>query len=246
MDEATASAAPRDRSRKGRSPKNRRLLVAIGVGVLVVAIIGVLIAVVAGGGGDDESTGAKENTTVPDKSTNVTLQLGKVSAESAGPPAQLTSEQSQAIMKVVGDYLQIASVDPLRSAKPAGSLSNLFDAATLARVTGVDRGVVLDEGLPKVTGKLDVVALPVDIVALADQNGTIVLATLKLAVDTKGVTPAAGGPLHIVRTGDLVLSPDASGAWKITAYNFGVARTGAGLDPTTTTVPTPTTAKGSK
>jgi hypothetical protein len=245
MDEAPSRANSRDQSRKGGSPKNQRLLVAIGVGVLVVAIIGVLIAVLAGGG-DDKGTGAKEATTVPDKSTNVSLQLGKVSAESAGPPAQVTSEQSQAIMKVLGDYLQIASVQPLRSAKPAGSLSALFDAATLARVTGVDRGVVLDEGLPKVTGKLDVVALPVDIVALADQNGAIVLATVKLAVDTTGVTESAGGPLHIVRTGDLVLSPDASGAWKITAYNFGVARTGAGLDPTTTTVPTATTAKGSK
>jgi hypothetical protein len=244
MDEAASRAEPRDPSRQRRSPKNRRL-VAIGVGVLVLAIIGVLIAVVAGGG-DDNGTRAKGSTTVPDTTTNVTLQLGNVSAESAGPPAQLTSDQSQAIMKVLGDYLQIASVAPLRSAKPAGSLSALFDAATLARVTGVDRGVVLDEGLPKVTGKLDVVALPVDIVALADQNGSIVLATLKLAVDTKGVTKSAGGPLHIVRTGDLVLTPDASGAWKITAYNFGVARTGAGLDPTTTTVPTPTTAKGSK
>jgi len=245
MDQAASRADLRNESPKGRSPKNRRLIVAIGVGLLVVAIIGVLIAVLAGGGGDNGGR-AKEPTTVPDKSTNVSLQLGKVSAESAGPPAQLTSEQSQAIMKIVGDYLQIASVQPLRSAKPAGSLSALFDAATLARVTGVDRGVVLDEGLPKVTGKLDVVALPVDIVALADQNGAIVLATLKIAVDTKGVTKAAGGPLHIVRTGDLVVTPDASGAWKITAYNFGVARTGAGLDPTTTTVPTPTTAKGSK
>jgi hypothetical protein len=245
MDQAASRADLRNQSRKGRSPKNRRLLVAIGVGVLVIAIIGVLIAVVAGGGGDNGG-GAKEATTVPDKSTNVTLQLGKVSAESAGPPAQLTSDQSQAIMKIVGDYLQIASVQPLRSAKPAGSLSALFDAATLARVTGVDRGVVLDEGLPKVTGKLDVVALPVDIVALADQDGAIVLATVKLAVDTTGVTKSAGGPLHIVRTGDLVFTPDASGAWKITAYNFGVARTGAGLDPTTTTVPTATTAKGPK
>src|SRR5258705_9795052 len=97
MDQAASRAELRNESRKGRSAKNRRLLVAIGVGVLVVAIVGVLIAVLAGGGGDNGGA-AKEATTVPDKSTNVSLQLGKVSAESAGPPAQLTSEQSQAIM----------------------------------------------------------------------------------------------------------------------------------------------------
>ena len=43
-----------------------------------------------------------------------------------------------------------------------------------------------------------------------------------------------GDPLHIVRKADFTLQPDASGAWKITAYNVLVTRDGADLSPTTT------------
>ena len=244
MDEAQSGAARRDQSRKRQSQKRRRLLVGIGGGVVVVAIIAVVVALVAGGG-DDKGTSAGEATTaVPN--TNVSLQLGDVSADSAGPPAQLAPEQSAAILKLVGDYLTAATVDPLRSAKPAGDLSGLFAAGALARVTGPDRAVVLDEGLPKVTGDLNITAQPVAVVGLADQGGGIVLATVAIDLDIQGVTTVKGDPLRILRKGDLVLGPDGSGGWKITAFNIAVARTGAGLDPTTTTTSTATATKGSK
>jgi hypothetical protein len=239
MDEAQSRAERRDQSRK-----RNRLLLGIGGGALVVAIIAVVVAL-AGGGGDDKGTPAQQATTVV-PNTNVSLQLGDVSTDSAGPPAQLPPEQSQAILKLVGDYLTAATVDPLRSAKPAGDLSALFGAGALARVTGPDRAVMLDEGLPKVTGDLNVTAQPVAVVALADQGGSIVLATATIDLDIQGVIAGNGDPLRILRKGDLVLSPDASGAWKVTAFNIAVARSGGGLDPTTTTTPTATTTKGSK
>ena len=84
--------------------------------MLVVAGI-VALAGCGGGGGDDQGKRAAPSTTVV-PNTNVSLQLGDVSADSAGPPAQVTPEQSQAILKVVGDYLTAATVNPLRS-RPA-------------------------------------------------------------------------------------------------------------------------------
>ena len=243
MDEAKSRAEQRDQSRKRQSQKSRRLLLGIGGGVIVVAIIAVVVALV-GGGGDKGTSAGQATTVVPN--TNVSLQLGDVSADSAGPPAQLAPEQSQAILKVVGDYLTAATVDPLRSAKPAGDLSALFGAGALARVTGPDRAVMLDEGLPKVTGDLNITSQPVTVVGLGDQGGAIVLATATIDLDIQGVTAVKGGPLRILRKGDLVLTPDASGAWKVTAFNIAVARTGAGLDSVTTTSPTATTTKGSK
>ena len=105
---------------------------------------------------------------------------------------------------------------------------------------------MLDEGLPKVTGDLNVAGQPVKVVALADQGGAIVLATATLDLDIQGATKVPGAPLRILRKGDLVLAPDACGAWKVTAFNLAVARAGAGLDPTTTTAPTATTKKGSR
>jgi hypothetical protein len=242
MDEAISRADPRDQSLVRQPRRNRRLLRGIGSGLLVATIVAFAGC---GGGGDDKGKAAAPSTTkVPN--TNVSLQLGEVSADSAGPPAQLSPAQSQAILKVVGDYLTAATVDPLRSAKPADDLSALFTAGALARVTGPDRPVMVDEGLPKVTGDLDVTAQPVKVVGLGDQAGTIVLATATIDLDIQGVTADKGAPLRILRKGDLVLSPDPTGAWRVTAFNVAVARSGGGLDPTTTTAPTATTSKGSK
>jgi hypothetical protein len=228
--------------------RQRKLLFGIGGVVLALAVIALIVVLVSGGGGDDEATKKKPAASQPIPGTNVTLELGDVSADSAGPPAQFTPEQAQAVLKVMRDYLTIATVEPLRSANPAGDLAGVFDPSAIATVNGADRAVVVDEGLPKVTGDLDVAAQPVTIVALADQTGAIVLATAKLDVDITGATDAEGAPLHILRKGDFVLAPDASGAWKVTEYNVAVARSGAGLDPTTTTAATSTTTKkkGSK
>jgi hypothetical protein len=243
MDEAQPRAERRDDSRKRQAQKNRRLIRGVGGGFLVIALV---VALAGCGGGDDKGSSAGPASTVPVPHTNVSLQLGDVSADSAGPPATLTPEQGQAVIKTVSDYLTAATVEPLRSAKPAGDLSALFGAGALARVTGPDRAVMLDEGLPKVTGDLDVTSQPVKVVALADQSGAIVLATATIDLDIQGVTKVKGAQLRILRKGDLVLTPDPSGLWKVTAFNVAVARSGAGLDPTTTTAPTATTKKGSK
>jgi len=243
MEEEPSRAERRDNARD----RQRKRLFIIGGAVLALAVIALIVVLVAGGGGN-ETAKKKPTASQPIPGTKLTLQLGDVSADSAGPPAQLTPDQAQAVLNVMRDYLTIATVQPLRSAKPAGDLAGVFDPGAIATVNGADRGVMVDEGLPKVTGELDVAAQPVTVVALADQNGAILLATAKLSVDITGGTNAKGAPLHILRQGDFVLAPDASGAWKVTQYNVTVARSGAGLDPTTTTAATPTTTKkkGSK
>ena len=244
MDGATPRAVRRDQSRCSRLLLGSRTRMVVAVSFAIVATV---FAGCSGGGSSDSSS--TSSTAAPAAKTNVAVPMGEVVADSAGPPAQFTPEQSQAVMKVVTDYLAVATVFPLRTAKPVGDLSGLFDAGALAAVTGVDRPVVLDEGLPKVTGDLNVVGQPVRIVALADQDGGIVLATATLDLDIQGATKVPGSPLRILRRGDLVLAPDAGGAWKVTGYNLAVARAGAGLDPTTTTAAvgaTPQSARGTR
>ena len=135
-------------------------------------------------------------------------------------------------------------MQPLRSAKPAtADLAAVFDPTTLAPATTTDRGVVFDEGLPKVTGDLDVVSQPIAIVGLGDQSGN-------LALVQRGRARRRQGPDRRPRTtrstscarADLVLAPDAGGAWKVNAYSMVVTREGGGLGtPTTTTSSTATT-----
>ena len=196
--------------------------------------LGVAVALVSCSGGSDDERAAPSTTAQP--TTEINIPLGDVTADSAGAPVTVTSDQSQRIIDALTTYVKGATVQPLRSGKPAtADFSGVFDPATLASATTVDRGVVLDEGLPRVTGDLTVTAQPVAIVGLGDQTGTVTLATAALTLDVTGKTAAKGGSIHVVRRGDFVLQPDPTGVWKITAYNVAVARDGAGLSPTSTT-----------
>ena len=80
------------------------------------------------------------------------------SADSAGPPATVDPGAVAAGARRAhhlreGRDRAAAALGAARHA----DLAAVFDAATLAPATTTDRGVVLDEGLPKVTGDLDVV-----------------------------------------------------------------------------------------
>jgi hypothetical protein len=214
------------------APMRRRL--ATTALVLVVALV---LTSCSGGGGDDRSA---PSTTAAARSVEIDIPLGDVSADSAGPPVTVTPEQSQRVIDALTTYVKGAIVQPLRSGKRAtADFSGVFDAGTEWSATTVDRGVVLDEGLPKVTGDLRVKAEPVTLVGLGDQTGNLVLVSASFVFDVTGATTANGAPLHVVRRGDAVLQPDPAGVWKITAYDMAVARDGAGLTPSTSTTGAP-------
>jgi hypothetical protein len=198
--------------------------------VVVVLGAGIALASCSGGGGGSDET---QTTRAP--TTSVDIPLGAVTADSAGAPVAVAPDQSQHVLDAITAYVKGATEQPLRTGKPTtADFATVFDPNTLASATTTDRGVLFDEGLPRVTGDLTVKAQPVALVGLGDQSGALTLITAQLVVDATGATKAKGGPLHVVRTADLVFQPDASGAWKVTAYNAAVARDGAGLSPTTT------------
>ena len=224
--------------RRAQAQQRSRAGLAIGVAVVVIiaaVVVGVLVF--AGGGGDsgDDDGGDASR---PVANTNVTLELGEVTADSAGPPVTVGPEVTDGVIDLVGRYLEVATVEPLRKAAPAGDLSGVFDAAALARVNGPDRAALVDEGAPEVTGDLDVVAKPVAVTGLGDQSGNLVLVTATLDLDVTGATAAKGPPLHILRSGYFVLTPDPAGVWKVSAYGITVGREGGGIDATTTTAAT--------
>ena len=225
--------------RRTDSRRRSRMWIAIGAAVAVVAVV-VVVALLAGGGSDSASRGST-TTTAADK-TNITLQAGDVSADSAGAPVTVSPDLAQKVIATIGDYLQVATVKPLRTGAPAGDLSGVFAGPALDRVNGADRAAVVDDGIPKVTGDLDVVAQPVAITGLGDEDGNLVALTATLAVDVKSKPVGKEIPLHINRSGYFVLTPDPSGTWKVTAYKIAVAREGGGIDaPTTTAASTETT-----
>jgi hypothetical protein len=204
------------------------------------ALVALAVVALASCSGGDDDKAAPTTTVAPN--TTIDIKLGDVSADSAGAPTTVSPDQSQRVLDALITYVKGATVEPLRSGKPAtADFSGAFDANTLASATTTDRAVVLDEGLPRVTGDLDVTSEPVAVLGLGDQGGNLALVNAALNLDITGVTKAKGGPLHVIRRADLVLQPDPAGTWKITAYTISVAREGAGLTPTTTTGASTTT-----
>ena len=226
-----------------RRVRRRRLVVTVAAVVVVAVVAAIAFASCSGGDGSD----AKKTTSTTKPETKINITLGPVSADSAGPPATVSADQSQRVLDAITTYVKGAMVQPLLSGKPAtADFGGVFDPTTLASATTTDRAVVLDEGLPKVTGNLTVTAPPVWLLGLGDQSGNLVLITASIALDTTGVTKVKGDPLHIQRHADLVFQPDASGTWKITSYDMVVSRAGAGLTPTTTTTRSSTTTGAKK
>jgi hypothetical protein len=226
-----------------RRARRRRAVVATTTVLAVVLVAGVVIASCSGGGGDDQA----KSTSTTKAGTTIEIPLGDVTADSAGAPVTVSTDQSQHVLDAVTTYVKGATVQPLQSGKPAtADFGAVFDPTTLATATSADRAVVLDEGLPKVTGNLTVKAQPVNITGLGDQSGNLTLATASLLLDVTGVTQVKGEPLHLARQASFVLQPDASGTWKITAYDMIVSRSGAGLTPTTTSTAASTTTGAKK
>jgi hypothetical protein len=239
MDEG-AQTRSNTRRRRARRRRTAAVTTAVLAGVLVAAVA--LVSCSGGGGSDQAKT---TSTTKPE--TKIDIPLGNVSADSAGAPLTLSADQSQHVLDALTTYVKGAIVDPLKSGKPTtADLSGVFDPTTLASATTTDRGVVLDESLPKVTGNLTVTAQPVTVVGLGDQSGALTLATAGLVLDVTGVTTVKGEPLHVVRQANFALQPDPSGTWKITSYDMIVSRSGAGLTPPTTTTKSASSTTGAK
>jgi len=227
MDATPSRSDRRDRARR----RNRTVALVGGAAVLVAVIVGVAV-MVAGGG--TSSTSSPPSAT-GSRATKVGLTLGDVAADSAGAPVTVSTEASHAVLDQVDAYVHDATVVPLRSgAAPATALASVFDASTLATATTADRGALFDEGMPKVTGSLTITAPPISVLGLGDQSGKLTLVIASMVLDVKGGT-AAKDPLHIVRKVDFTLAPDATGAWKVTAYDVVVTRDGGGLAVTATT-----------
>jgi len=229
--------SPTRAERRAQSKSRSRTWLIIGAVALVVVAVAAVALLLTNDSSSDHSTGKTASRTVAN--TKVTIAPGEVTADSAGAPVTVDATRASGVVTTIGDYVETAIVKPLRTGQPAGDLSGVFDTAALARATGVDRAALVDEGLPKVTGDLTVAAKPVAITGLGDQDGNLVAVTATVDLDISAPAAAKKAvPLHIVRTGSFVLTPDLGGTWKVSAYSMNVTRDGGGIDSPTTTVAT--------
>ncbi len=201
--------------------------------VTVLAILGVIV--IAGAAFLVLRTdSSKETGPVLHASTSVDLQAGELLVEAVGAPMEFPTDVRDLVLSTLGAYVDHGIVNPLRKGAAAeATLATVFDAGAITRLAGTDRTLLLDEGLPKAVGKVKVATPPVAMTALADAEGTPVLVSTTVAFTVTAQTKK--GRLEVVRSGSLVLTPDAAGAWKITGWTISTERGGKALGPTTTT-----------
>lgn len=173
--------------------------------------------------------------------TNVDLQPGELSVETIGFPTEFPVEVRDQVLSTLGAYVDDAVVNPLRrGAADDAALATVFDLAALARATGTDRALLLDEDLPKAVGEIDITTPPVSMTALADAQSTLVLVAGNIDLSVSAQTRK--GRLEIKRAGSFVFAPDETGAWKITGWTISTERGGKSLGTSaTSTAPTAVT-----
>lgn len=178
----------------------------------------------------------------------VKVAPGQVTVYKTGDaPDALPADVQTAVMNTLTGYLAAATVTPLKTGRADDTaLGATLALPVVARLSGTDRAILVDEGLPKSKSTIKVNGAPVNLTALADADGSVAVVTAQ--IDTTTTTKTVKGPLSIKRSGELVLEPD-NGTWKITGYTLTVDRVGKGIKTTTTTAPvapaatpTPTTA----
>jgi hypothetical protein len=168
------------------------------------------------GDGDDTKKKVKQITI-----EDVELTVGGVYHANTGLPAQLSPELQDAVMATVGSYVQGGLIGPIRDGKADEEVGAIFDAGARARLSGPDRAVLFEEGLPELTGAFTPAAEPVILTALSDPGGNFVLVTASLKY--QATLEVKGGDVTISRIGELTLLPDGN-TWKITGYDVGLTR----------------------
>ncbi len=194
-----------------------------------------LVTGLAGCGGDNED--AARETTTTSGPLQWTIEPGAVLIETAGPSGNLSDVDSDAVIKTIRNYISAATVDPLLTGS-AGDLAPLLTAAAGSSLDATDRNALLDEGLPKATGPIQVVVVPIKLTALVDKDGVIDLVGALLEVTVSAETDS--GPVQVHRGGDLLLRREGL-AWRIESFRLVVGRTGKGVATPTTSGTGPAT-----
>ena len=156
----------------------------------------------------------------------------------ANNPATIPDDVRAKILAALSTYVNAATVKPLQTGVvDDAALATALGPAATQRATGIDRGTLVDEGIPKATGRIVVNTLPVKLTGLADANAQVIVVTAHL--DSIARTRTEHGAITISRKGDLVFTPDGD-SWKIDGYDLAVERSGKGLvAPTTATTAVP-------
>jgi hypothetical protein len=197
--------SPRTRS------KNPRTALIVGGSVVAIAILAFVLVKLATGDDGGKKPAKVEN------SAGLTLEIGEVAVESAGPVAKISNSTQQSVLDSSQKYVDEAILAPLEKGKLEKSYAQLFDSGVRTSATGRDEATVTEARTGK-SAPVKATATKVRLDGMADPTGKVVLVAATFGVDlnAKGV--------KIQRLTELTFASD-HGKWVVTAYRVGVKRT---------------------
>lgn len=204
--------SPRKRS------NNLRSAAYIGGALVVVAVLALVLVNVLGSRGSDKAEKPKRVA----NSVGLTLAIGPVDVQSAGPPARINTAVRQAVLDASQSYVDDAILAPLDKGKLDPAYVKIFARGVRKAAAGHDRAALTEVRTGELKAPVTATATKVRLDGMGDQTGKLVLvaATFGVDVNAKG----SGGPVKIQRLAELMFAPEG-GRWAVTAYRVGVKRT---------------------
>jgi hypothetical protein len=196
-------------SPRTRSKKPRTALI-VGGSIVAIAILALVIAnlVMSDDGGTKPAN--------VENSAGLTLELGDVEVQSAGPPATISKSVQQSVLDASQSYVDDAILAPLEKGKLDRGYEKLFDSGVRQSATGRDQATVTEARTGSVK-PVKATATKVRLDGLGDQTGKVVLVAATFGVDV------SGKGVKIERLTELTFA-DEDGKWVVTAYRVGVQR----------------------
>jgi hypothetical protein len=155
------------------------------------------------------------------KSNQLTLKIGKVVVQNAGPPAKVTRAIRRTLLSSTQFYVDGAIIAPLERGQVNKQYAKVFDGGVRKAAARNDLAVLTEAATGKARGAVTATASPVRIDALGDPTGKVALAATSFTMNVK--TPTPKGRLTIRRKTELTFAYEF-GKWYVTGYQVTVRR----------------------
>jgi hypothetical protein len=193
-------------------------------GLLAAALVTLLIVLLAGGCGGGGKH-AQTPTSVPTTQVNrpgkpVTLVVGRIVVETAGPAVKLSKDLQKQLLGVAQRYVDTAVHGPISSGKIGDGYGALFEPGVRIAATKLDGQALTDASVGKAT-KYSEKATPVKISALADNGGTLLYLATNFSLRVAARTDA--GQVGITRDVEFTYARTGKD-WRVTAYRVRTVR----------------------
>jgi len=154
---------------------------------------------------------------VASQSLDLGLEVTREVMHSTGGDATFAPDVRKAVLEVVERYVELGSLEPIRTGRIGRGLDKLFAPLAFARAADRDRGVVFDEHLPTDSG-----ARPrrteVALTGLARPDGVPAVVVARLALEIGGRSG-----MRVERSAEFTLIHDGD-RWVIDSYTVRVVR----------------------